>query len=72
MCSMFTRTPWRTGRGVVVVETSDPGKVITRITFVNLTGKYTSADDFDMTGRIESAYERTGYGLADFVKRKSR
>jgi len=54
-----------------VVESADTSKVIARIIFYNFDGTEFYGGDFDMMSRIQSAYQRVGKGLGDFLKRKS-
>lgn len=55
-----------------VVESENRNNVIARIAFAGFVGKVSYGGDFDMTTRIQSAYEILGNGLGDFIKRKSR
>lgn len=55
-----------------VVESVDHSTVIARIAFADFVGKVSYGGDFEMTTRIQSAYEVLGNGLGDFIKRKSR
>ena len=55
-----------------VVESADHSKVIAKIGFYDFRGKISTGGDFEMTNRINSAYELAGKGLGDFIKRKSK
>lgn len=55
-----------------VVESADRNNVIAKILFFEFTGKFSNGGDFEMTQRIESAYEVTGRWLGDFLRRKTK
>ena len=56
-----------------IVESADQNKVIAKISFFGLAGKPSSSGrDFDMTWRIQSAYDFAGKVLGDFLKKKVR
>jgi hypothetical protein len=55
-----------------VVESGNLSNVIAKIAFAGFVGKVSYGGDFEMTTRIQSAYEILGNGLGDFIKRKSR
>lgn len=55
-----------------VVETADKSNVIAKVSFFEFTGKVSTGGDFEMTQRIESAYEVTGRWLGDFLRRKTK
>ena len=55
-----------------VVESANKSNVIAKILFFEFTGKTSYGGDFEMTQRIQSAYEVTGRWLGDFVRRKSK
>jgi hypothetical protein len=57
-----------------VVESADQSNAIAKIGFSGILGKaaYGYGSDFDVTSRIQSAYEFAGNLLGDFLKRKAR
>ncbi len=54
-----------------IVESADHRIVIAKIVFFEVLGKVGYGGDFDMTRRIQSAYEFAGKLLGDFLKRKA-
>jgi hypothetical protein len=55
-----------------VVESGNLSNVIAKIAFAGFVGKVSYGGGFEMTTRIQSAYEVLGNGLGDFIKRKSK
>jgi hypothetical protein len=55
-----------------IVESADQSHVIAKIGFSGVLGKVSYGGDFDMTWRIQSAYEFAGKLLGDFLKRKAK
>lgn len=55
-----------------IVESADHSKVIAKLGFYGFSGTVSSGGDFEMTRRIQSAYEITGKWLADYIKRKAK
>lgn len=55
-----------------IVETADPKKVVAIITLFECRGKDAYGGDFEMPGRIRSAYESAGKWLGEFIRRKAK
>jgi len=55
-----------------IVESADQRNEIAKIVFFGVAGKVSYGGDFDMTWRIQSAYEFAGKLLGDFLKRKAK
>jgi hypothetical protein len=55
-----------------IVDSNNNNDVLAKISFTNFNGSKFYGGDFDMTGRIQSAYVLAGKGLGDFLRRKSR
>jgi hypothetical protein len=55
-----------------IVESADKTNVIARIGFYKIIGKVFYGGDFEMTGRIQSAYSVAAKGLGTFIRRKTR
>lgn len=55
-----------------IVETRDESVVIAKVGFYGFLGKISSGGEFDMTRRIQSAYEALGKWTIDFLKRKAK
>lgn len=53
-----------------IVESENPDNIIVKIGFYNVAGKISSGGDFEMTTRIQSAYEEAGMYLGFYLRRK--
>jgi hypothetical protein len=54
-----------------IVESADSGKVVAKIRFAQMAGDYKSAEDFDITRRIASAYSTAGKKLGYYLGSKT-
>lgn len=53
-----------------IVESENEGNIIVRIVFYDVKGKISNGGDFEMTTRIQSAYQIAGELLGFYLKRK--
>ncbi len=57
---------------LLVVETADKNNVVAIISFRDISGKNAFGGDFEMTTRIQSAYEKAGMWLGDYIRKKTK
>ncbi|MGC3944775.1 MAG: hypothetical protein QM762_09660 [Chryseolinea sp.] len=55
-----------------IVESANESKVIVKLSFDQMAGKYNSYYDFDITRKIASAYTKAGKSLGFYVKRGTK
>jgi hypothetical protein len=55
-----------------IVESANESNVVAKIGFYGFAGKISHGGDFNMTRRIQSAYESLGKWVIDYLKRKAK
>jgi len=57
---------------MLIVESADESKVIVKILFSEMSGDNKSGGDFEITLRIESAYETAGKKLGEYLRNRTK
>ena len=55
-----------------IVESADESKVVAKILFAKMAGKYRSGYDFELTRRIASAYSKAGKSLGFYLRKTTK
>ena len=66
------RVPARIDGEIMIVETSDPGNVIARLTIVNAPGQDAWGYDYDTGLRLQEAYAKSGKEIGKLIVKEAR